>query len=135
GSLIGVLVWGERDYQVRDGASCSGVYVLPNGDGVEGVVYAFRAVQRFCEASPFVSSVCDEFCADGCCTGDQTNDDFCGERGCVAPADWRCDPSAYGTGGSCDCECGAVNPDCTLPSRPVAGCQGDMICGEDGRCV
>ena len=30
----------------------------------------------------------------------------------AVPAEWTCDPLFYGTGDGCDCECGAVDPDC-----------------------
>jgi hypothetical protein len=132
GALAGVLVWGELDYVERDGASCSEVNRLPSEDGAEGVVYAFRAIENLCIASPGVSSVCDSFCNDNACA---TIGELCGEEGCVAPSTWSCDLESFGSGGPCDCECGAVDPDCSLPSRPVLGCQAEMICGSEGTCI
>ena len=135
GLLAGVLVWGERDYRDRAGASCREVNQLSEGAGSEGVVYAFRAIERLCVDSPFVSSVCEAFCEDGVCNEQAPPSGPCGQEPCGPPPGWVCAPEAFGAGGTCDCECGAVDPDCGLPSRLVLGCQDGMICGEEARCV
>jgi hypothetical protein len=134
GALVGVLVWGELDYRDRDGESCREVNRLPENGAGEGVVYAFRALESLCVQSPFVSSVCETYCADSSCVGVSTLDEFCGREGCEPPPSWYCEPEAFASGGPCDCECGAFDPDCTLPSRPVIGCQDGMVCGDEGQC-
>lgn len=133
GRLAGVLVWGDRDYTERSDEQCREVHRLPQSAAGEGVVYAIRAVELLCTGSPHVSSLCESFCFDEDCAQGRT-DGLCGLGGCTPPISWRCEPEAYGSGGPCDCECGAVDPDCSLPSRPVVGCQSGMICGADARC-
>lgn len=54
---------------------------------------------------------------------------------------WLCDPILRGGGESCDCGCGAVDPDCELPDAVVFGCgpphlaADGVACGVDARCV
>lgn len=50
---------------------------------------------------------------------------------------WTCDyATTYGTGGDCDCECGAaVDPDCQVASPTVAGCEAGETCGGEGMCI
>lgn len=135
GELAGVLVWGDRDYRQRDGETCREVNVVPASEGMEGVVYAPRALDGLCGESPHVSSVCDAFCGQDLCRFPGSEGSLCGEATCSPPPEWRCEPESYGSGGACDCDCGAVDPDCALPSRPVYGCQDSMVCGDEGTCV
>jgi hypothetical protein len=37
------------------------------------------------------------------------------------PAEWTCNPNFYGDGDSCDCGCGAVDPDCSSANK--SACQ------------
>jgi hypothetical protein len=53
----------------------------------------------------------------------------------AAPADWTCAPEKYNDGATCDCACGAHDPDCDLDNPPIAGCTGTQICGSDDTCV
>ncbi|MBI5543491.1 MAG: hypothetical protein HY901_06350 [Deltaproteobacteria bacterium] len=50
-----------------------------------------------------------------------------------APASWFCSSSLYGSGGACDCECGAYDPDCSSASATVVGCSDANACTDD-RC-
>ena len=52
------------------------------------------------------------------------------------PTDWTCDASFYSTFDGCDCECGAVDPDCDItdPPQTLFGCQPGQTC-ENGQCV
>ena len=54
----------------------------------------------------------------------------------IFPSDWRCNPKFYSTFDGCNCECGAVDPDCdvTDPPQQVLNCQAGQTC-EDGKCV
>ena len=53
----------------------------------------------------------------------------------IAPAAWTCDPGRYGAHDACDCGCGAVDPDCSIPGLPVRGCTGrDATCSSSGAC-
>lgn len=49
---------------------------------------------------------------------------------------WTCDKAKYEDGASCDCACGAVDPDCgATPALPVAGCTANQVCGSDATCI
>jgi hypothetical protein len=52
-----------------------------------------------------------------------------------APAAWTCDSAAYGSGGDCDCACGAPDPDCQAADAPVTGCEEGQVCVADGTCA
>jgi hypothetical protein len=51
---------------------------------------------------------------------------------------WRCAASRYDGDGFCDCECGAVDPDCANPNAAVLGCEDTGFvaptCSSAGRC-
>ncbi len=73
------------------------------------------------------SQDCDalEFCASELFRPDGTAIGFCKTR---APSTWSCEPLAYEDGATCDCGCGAVDPDCAIDAAPVTGCNLDEIC-------
>jgi hypothetical protein len=50
------------------------------------------------------------------------------------PSAWTCEADRYGEGLACDCGCGALDVDCTLPGLPVAGCGPSASCSGDGLC-
>lgn len=142
GDLVGVLVFGHPDYQERSAGGCREVVRRGERDGNEGVVYAYRAFDHLCERSPRVSSICDTLCEGRDCAAAFTLRSECREgdlsqegETCAPPAEWRCDPEDYASGGACQCGCGVPDPDCLLPSRPVIGCQGEESCGLDGECA
>jgi hypothetical protein len=41
----------------------------------------------------------------------------------IAPSGWTCSPDAYGDGRDCNCECGLTDPDCSIATAAVFGCQ------------
>lgn len=151
GALVGVLVFGHADYRERSGGDCREVVRRDDGDGGEGVVYAYRAFDHLCERSPRVSPICESLCEGRHCAAAFTLRSECSAddpgaqvRGeveelekeeCAAPNAWHCDPDDYGTGGACHCGCGVPDPDCLLPSRPVIGCQGEEVCSLGGECA
>lgn len=54
------------------------------------------------------------------------------------PTDWICDADAYGSGDACDCECGAIDPDCSTGAvTTVANCDAYEAprCDRYGKCV
>ena len=51
------------------------------------------------------------------------------------PAEWSCDDAAYADGTTCDCECTAIDPDCSIVDAPVEGCLVDETCGAEGTCI
>jgi hypothetical protein len=52
-----------------------------------------------------------------------------------APLAWTCNDAAYNDGVTCDCACGAHDPDCDLPAATVTGCTAAQTCGGDDTCV
>jgi len=46
----------------------------------------------------------------------------------VVPQDWECDPERFNASDSCDCDCGAYDPDCDNSSLAILNCQ-------DGKCL
>lgn len=53
----------------------------------------------------------------------------------AVPAEWTCANAEYNDGATCNCACGAHDPDCDIQSAPVAGCTGTEICGGDDTCL
>ncbi len=50
------------------------------------------------------------------------------------PDAWACAKSAFADGETCDCGCGAPDPDCAGGAKPVVGCKTAGACGADGTC-
>jgi len=84
---------------------------------------------------------CQATCTPSCAAG-QCGDDGCGGQcspcgagekcnafGICAPASWTCAPFYYGDGGTCDCGCGAVDPDCDSIGL-TDGCPLDAECND-----
>ncbi len=49
-------------------------------------------------------------------------------------AGWRCPAEQFRDGTTCNCNCGAWDPDCDEPSRPLAGCMADDVCTFTAEC-
>lgn len=45
-----------------------------------------------------------------------------------APSDWSCPLAKYSDGAECDCNCGAIDPDCFHSNYPVNGCDDSNEC-------
>ncbi|MEW5848047.1 MAG: hypothetical protein AB2A00_04505 [Myxococcota bacterium] len=56
---------------------------------------------------------------------------FCSSR---VPNDWTCEGATFDDGVSCNCDCGAVDPDCEA-GLPVVGCDAGETCAWTGVCV
>ena len=50
------------------------------------------------------------------------------------PVAWNCAKTAFADGQTCDCGCGAVDPDCADALRPVIGCKSSGACLPSGAC-
>lgn len=61
----------------------------------------------------------------GACTAEGT---------CGIPAAWMCEDAAWDDGVTCDCECGASDPDCADPALPTPACADGESCTL-GQCV
>jgi V8-like Glu-specific endopeptidase len=51
------------------------------------------------------------------------------------PETWVCPRANYGSGGACDCNCGAPDPDCDTSLAAPLNCGAGLACGPDGTCV
>lgn len=51
------------------------------------------------------------------------------------PPEWTCAKTEYEDGTTCNCACGAHDPDCDIEDAPVAGCTGAQICGAEDTCI
>ena len=51
------------------------------------------------------------------------------------PQSWTCDLSYYDAKDGCDCECGAMDPDCVDPDQTLYGCETGETCNSAGHCV
>jgi hypothetical protein len=68
----------------------------------------------------------------------------CGEDGTcqgpelAVPPTWTCNPSKFAEGktnGTCDCDCGAYDPDCNDIHLKLTGCGYKQTCDASGKCV
>jgi hypothetical protein len=50
------------------------------------------------------------------------------------PAAWTCADAAYDAGDGCDCNCGALDPDCSIDNQPAKGCPDGSACTPHGLC-
>jgi len=69
----------------------------------------------------------------GCTSGTTCNLDY----GTCIPDTWTCEPAYYNATDGCDCDCGAIDPDCSDPNATVYGCDdpGETgVCLPDGTC-
>jgi hypothetical protein len=103
-----------------------------------------RCEDNRCECQPScVGTDCgDDGCGGSCGTCDAN--ETCTYYGCVwegahttPPADWLCSAARYDTGDGCDCNCGALDPDCEGPHQSLHGCTGldHPTCDAEGLCT
>ena len=160
-NVVGVLVRGLDDYVAR--GSCDIVNDLSDdagvGDQTEDCTYSFQAIEALCNAGWPSARLCDTpaVCGDALCSGTETSstcsadchaprcgDAVCdpGEDGvCTAdcptsdvPDSWTCSSDKYADSNSCDCNCGAWDPDCGSPTATLAGCAANQQCSTMGTC-
>lgn len=111
-----------------DGTQCEGVptdwtcgaTTFGTGDGCnclcgEGIL------DPDCEAAPTPAAGCDA-------------GETCGSTGACLPTGWTCPDVFYEDGADCDCECGAVDPDCSIANAPIYGCEDGEVCNASGMC-
>lgn len=136
--VTGILVTGADDYV--DAGSCNVVQVLDPADGEEAMTYAYRAVKSLCDKGYPSAALCEvageASCGDGWCTGDETPEGCPGDcDGLFAvPAEWTCNAGWYHADDGCDCDCGAVDPDCAEANAEVFNCAPESGCTAEGKC-
>lgn len=83
-------------------------------------------------------SCADKVCGDDGCggaCGACSKGNTCSVLGQCVPENWFCDSWLYGDGLSCDCGCGAVDPDCKTSGLPLGGCPAGAACDAVGLCT
>jgi hypothetical protein len=73
----------------------------------------------------------------GCAEGQACEKDSNDAGVCTGvPTGWTCEEAKFDDGVSCDCGCGAADPDCAVtPALPVVGCATGEVCSSLSICV
>lgn len=134
--LVGILVSGQQDY-VWNG-TCEEINVLPaEPNSAEIVMAIWSIITRWCDTGLSTDRFCGQAqCGDGVChvtEGVASCPQDCAATG--PPSTWTCDVEAWADGDHCDCNCGAIDPDCADASLPVRGCDAGERCAYGGVCV
>jgi len=58
-----------------------------------------------------------------------------GGAGNTVPTQWTCPANTYDAKDTCDCNCGAPDPDCTIAGIRVTGCLANQVCDNAGKCA
>lgn len=101
-----------------------------------------------CQPNCYMSQCGDDGCGGTC--GTCASDESCSSsKHCVyqgqhtaPPPAWHCSASSYDAGDGCDCNCGAVDPDCGEAGQSLHGCTGldaptctaEAVCTGGGAC-
>ncbi len=132
------------DYQAKCGCApkCAGKQC--GDDGCGGSCGTCGVSAPFCAADGLCTAACTPDCKgkncgdDGCggSCGTCGADSSCAFTQLCIPTSWTCSTAYFGDGGVCDCGCGAPDPDCSDPKKPIFGCPsaGDL-CGAAGICA
>jgi hypothetical protein len=101
-----------------------------------------------CQPNCYMSECGDDGCGGTCGTCD-SNESCSSYKKCIyqgehtaPPPTWVCSPSSYDAGDGCDCNCGAVDPDCGEAGLALHGCTGldaptctaQAVCTGGGAC-
>ncbi len=142
----GVLERGEEcdDGNIFDGDGCSGRCRIEGvcGDGVtdpsEQCDDGNRVGGDGCDEACRTETTCGDGVRGGdeeCDDGNTTDGDGC-DSACMreSTGGWFCDPTYFGTGDGCDCDCGEYDPDCDDPTQIVLNCAFDETCSDAGTC-
>lgn len=134
--LIGILVAGNEDYTWN--GSCNAANIMEaDYNGGELIQGLWSALSRWCNAGTSNARYCvPPTCGDGVCH--ISEDAYTCPEDCISsgpPEAWTCEEERWSDYEVCDCECGAVDPDCTDASLPLAGCEEGERCAYGGRCV
>jgi hypothetical protein len=118
--LAGILVAGrEPDYVSDQKSACQRVNTFGDNEAGEAVAYVTLAVEALCD-SGWPS---EPLCGTGACTHEA-----------CPPEGWTCNPAWFAAGDSCDCNCGAYDPDCDDAQLLVGGCGENGACDTSGQC-
>lgn len=124
----------------RPDARWCAVTAASPGPGVSEGYCDLERGDRICRPRCHADTDCDAAAAEVCVPVGATSDGMGGEEpfGYCAPrfgVGWTCEPDAWEDGTTCDCACGARDPDCYLPDNPVTGCLDGELCVSDGTCA
>lgn len=140
--LVGLFARGTADYVDRGSCRAVRVVTTPDAASAESATYVAAAVAALCAAGWPSQRLCGvaPACGDGICSppaeqpancpGDCSSP-VCGDGLCETsewdscaadcgdgrparlPDAWYCQPEWYADGQTCDCDCGAPDPDCS----------------------
>jgi hypothetical protein len=148
-NLIGVFARGTTDFVDRGSCRAIRVVTTPDPASGESATYLQPALDALCAAGWPSARLCGRApaCGDGVCSAPSETPDSCPADCTVAscgdglcemsewtscPADcgdgrpaslpdgWTCQPEWYADGNTCDCDCGAPDPDCGPTNAPAA---------------
>jgi len=95
-----------------------------------------------CESYCGTKDCGDNGCGGSCgtCDSNETcNSGHCkyAGGGTTAPAAWHCNAAYWDAGDGCDCNCGALDPDCGQAGQALEGCTGlaSPTCDSQGLCT
>ena len=142
--LMGSLARGGSDYRAQ--GDCQVARVAPDDSPGESATHVRPAIDSLCASGWPSPQLCGKpaACGDATCSGAESSASCpadcapptCGDRLCerpewpACPADcgdrrhpdtpgtWVCQEEWYADGETCDCRCGAPDPDCGPPSAP-----------------
>lgn len=156
GALLAMLVSGASDWELADGCRVS--RILDESNAAEEAVLVESALEELCASGWPSVRLCDRSpsCGDLICSADEATtcpsdceDDSprCGDGVCEPgdcesdcrvgtrpPASWICSDSTWDSRDGCDCECGAVDPDCET-ALTTYNCAVGEVCSASGECV
>ena len=139
-------------YNATDGCDCgcgpydpdcdvAGAYLYGCNDGEE--CDATGACVPMTDCEPHARTKCidgDLYWLDSCYNQEDLAED-CGDHLCAdgqcwpeVPVGWTCQPRYYNKLDGCDCECGAIDPDCDEVGAYVYNCDLNEICDAEGKC-
>jgi hypothetical protein len=150
GDLVGVFARGTSDFVDRGSCRAIRVVTTPDPAAAESATYVAPAVAALCAAGWPSTRLCGKApaCGDGVCSAPSETPDncpadcpapTCGDGLCETaewdscptdcgdgrpaslPGAWTCQPEWYADGNTCDCDCGALDPDCG-PANPPSAC-------------
>ncbi|HEX3906034.1 MAG TPA: serine protease [Polyangia bacterium] len=148
-NLIGVFARGTADFVSEGGCRAVRVVTTPDPSSAESATYIAPVIAALCGAGWPSARLCGTTptCGDGICSppsettascsadcpapscGDglceisewDSCPADCGDgRAATLPDGWYCQPEWYADGNTCDCDCGAPDPDCGPPSATPA---------------
>jgi hypothetical protein len=127
---------GAQCGSIADG--CGGTVDCGQCDWDETCSNHVCACQPYCGSHQCGSDGCGGSCGE-CGTNETCSSGQCkwSGGGTTPPAEWHCNPAYWDAGDGCDCDCGALDPDCGQAGQQLVGCTGlaSPTCDSEGLCT